>query len=261
MDIKHSASKTLRGGIAALICILSWNAGQCPAATKSYEYGNVVINSSGNVNAVPVIFRHWTHRGLYTCRLCHVDLEFSQVANGTGIMEEDNRNGMYCGACHNGKEAFGLESCTKCHPKDSGYADELEQQAKRNFQQFKKNMPPATYGNKIDWMKAEEDGIIKPKDFLPGISLKKEAVMANSRDEPRSPNLPGLPDIIFSHSKHVVWSGCGMCHPDTFALETDKTKMSMKEITQGKFCGRCHGTIAFALNDCSRCHSKSVTGQ
>lgn len=229
------------------------------ATPKSFEYGNVLMDQTTRGKpGGPVIFRHWTHRDKYTCRLCHVDLEFSQVPNETGVTESDNRSGMYCGACHNGKEAFAIESCTRCHSKNKQHEAEMEQEAKKNFRDFKKTMPPATYGNKIDWMKAESDGKISLKDTLPTISLGKDSTMVNRRDEPRSPSLPGLPDIIFSHAKHVVWSGCGMCHPDTFALETGKTEMSMKDITEGKFCGRCHGTIAFALNDCSRCHSKPL---
>lgn len=252
-------AKTFHAGVVFGLFISLCGTGIAFAAAKSHEYGNVLMSQPGKEStALPVTFRHWSHRGKYTCRLCHVDLEFSQLANGTGVMEEDNRNGMYCGACHNGKEAFALETCTRCHPKDKQHDEELAQQAKREFQALKKPLPPATYGNKIDWMKAEEDGIIKPKDFLQGISLRKNDKMVNSREEPRTPALPGLPNIIFSHAKHVVWNGCGMCHPDTFALESGKTPITMKAITEGKYCGRCHGTIAFALNDCTRCHSKPV---
>ena len=41
------------------------------------------------------------------------------------IHEDDNRNGLYCGSCHNGKEAFAPEAtsltgkkvsnCLRCH--------------------------------------------------------------------------------------------------------------------------------------------------
>lgn len=233
------------------------------AATKSHEFGNVVMHhtekSKTNI-ASAVTFRHWSHRDKYTCRLCHVDLEFSQFVNGTGVMEEDNRSGMYCGACHNKKEAFSIETCAKCHPKNKKHEEKMARQAKVNFRKFKKTMPGAGYGNKIDWMKAEDMGKIKLKDFLKGVSFNSNnQKMTNRRNEPLSPTLPGLPGIIFSHQKHVVWCGCGMCHPDTFALETGKTQMNMKEIVEGKYCGRCHSTIAFALNDCTRCHSKPVS--
>jgi c(7)-type cytochrome triheme protein len=231
------------------------------AAPKSHEYGNVIMHpAEPTKNGSNVTFKHWSHRGNYTCRLCHIDLEFSQIANDTGVLEEDNQAGMYCGACHNGQEAFSIDTCTNCHPKDKGAEKKMAREAKNKFRKFKKTMPPAGYGNKIDWMKAEKTGKIKPVDFLKGLSIKENtSKMVNRRNEPRSAKLPGLPDIIFSHSKHVIWAGCGMCHPDTFALETGKTQMTMDDITKGKFCGRCHGTVAFALNDCTRCHSKPVS--
>lgn len=229
------------------------------ASQKSHEYGDVVMGQSGKAGgSVAVTFRHWSHRAKFTCRLCHVDIEFAQEANETGVMEDDNRDGRYCGTCHNGKDAFSIEKCTQCHPRDSQAEKELNREAKKLFFKFKKGMPPAKYGNKIDWMKAEQEGKIAPKDFLPGVSFPDKDGMSNMRDEPRSPSLPGLPDIIFSHSKHVVWAGCGMCHPDRFALQTGKTNMNMKQIVDGEFCGRCHGTVAFPLNDCGRCHSKPV---
>ena len=73
-----------------------------------HEYGNVVLNKLSEKSAMrPVVFNHWLHRSKYSCRLCHEDLKFAMKANGTGITEEASRNGQYCGACHNGKEAFG----------------------------------------------------------------------------------------------------------------------------------------------------------
>ncbi len=43
----------------------------------THEYGDVVMGKASMEIGLPVIFRHWTHRDKYTCRLCHVDLEFS----------------------------------------------------------------------------------------------------------------------------------------------------------------------------------------
>ena len=250
-----------RTGLMICLTLVLFNpADKAGAAPKSHQYGDVEMGEYSKKNPVmPVTFRHWTHRDKYTCRLCHVDIEFSQYPGETGILEEDNRDGRYCGVCHNGKEAFAVKECSKCHPKDRNHNKEVERQAKKAFFKFKKSMPPSMYGNKIDWMKAESDGKINPKDSMPGVSFDQPNMIINRRDEPRSPKLPGLPDIIFSHSKHVVWNGCGMCHPESFAIETGKTEMTMKEIIAGEFCGRCHGTVAFPLNDCSRCHSKPVS--
>jgi c(7)-type cytochrome triheme protein len=230
------------------------------AVAKSHEYGDVEMSQAGqNKSVMPVIFRHWTHRDKYTCRLCHVDLEFAQVAGGTGILEEDNRDGRYCGTCHNGKLAFAVTSCARCHPKNQSEKKDLDRKAKEDFFKLKKILPPARYGNKIDWIMAENSEKIKLIDSLPGITMPQQNMVINRRDEPRTPSLPGLPGIVFSHSKHVVWSGCGMCHPEPYALEAGKTAMTMKEIISGKYCGRCHGTVAFPINDCSLCHSKPVT--
>lgn len=229
------------------------------AVQKSHEFGNVTLDKVvRDKGQMPVIFRHWTHRSKNSCRLCHVDIEFGMDGQ-TEITEEDNKEGRYCGVCHNGKEAFSVSECSKCHPKDDKDAKQQERAAKKEFFNFQKKMPRAIYGNKIDWNKAEEDGIVVVQDFIPGVTFKPEKMTSNLKDEPMSPRLAGLPDIIFSHQKHVAWAGCGMCHPDTFALEAGKTKMSMKEISAGKYCGICHGKVAFPLNDCSTCHSKPVS--
>jgi c(7)-type cytochrome triheme protein len=250
-----------RTGLTMLISLFLFApADDVAAAAKSHQYGDVEMGQFSKDNQVrPVTFRHWTHRDKYTCRLCHVDIEFSQIPGETGVLEEDNRDGRYCGVCHNGKDTFAVKECSKCHPKDKNHQKESIRQAKKSFFKFRKTMPPSMYGNKIDWMKAESEGKINPIDSLPGVSFDQGTMVINRRDEPRTPKLPGLPDIIFSHSKHVVWNGCGMCHPESFAIETGKTEMTMKEIIAGKFCGRCHGTVAFPINDCSRCHSKQVS--
>nr|MBF0221834.1 hypothetical protein [Desulfobulbaceae bacterium] len=226
---------------------------------KSHEYGEVVLDKMvKNKGQMPVVFRHWNHRAKHSCRLCHVDIEF-EMAGETEIMEEDNKDGRYCGTCHNGKESFDISECSKCHPKDTNDAKEKERRAKRAFFEFKKNMPNANYGNKIDWNQAEAAGTIVVKDYIEGVTFDSENKVSNLRDEPIAPKLPGLPGIIFSHKLHVAWNGCGMCHPEPFALETGKTEMSMKEITEGKFCGICHGSVAFPLNDCNNCHSTPVS--
>jgi c(7)-type cytochrome triheme protein len=67
-----------------------------------------------------------------------------------------------------------------------------------------------------------------------------------------------LPDIIFSHQKHVTWNGCGMCHPQPFELKNGTTDINMQQIIDGKLCGDCHGTVAFQINDCALCHSTTV---
>jgi len=35
-----------------------------------------------------------------------------------------------------------------------------------------------------------------------------------------------------------------------------QNNMTMSAIVEGKFCGRCHGKVAFPLADCNRCHTQ-----
>lgn len=130
------------------------------------EFGNVSMNNFSQANRTPiapVVFKHWLHRTKYTCRLCHVDIGFSMEANGTKVREADNQGGMYCGTCHNGKEAFGprgkseagkeVENCDRCHSAGK------EVEFKYVFAKVVAGFPRARFGNRVDWMAAEEKGL------------------------------------------------------------------------------------------------------
>lgn len=231
---------------------------------KPNEYGNVVINNYSEKNKIaPVVFKHWLHRSKYTCRLCHVDIGFAMKAGDTEITEEDNKNGLYCGACHNGDEAFAPEeekllsgrtekNCDRCHSLGK------EVDFKNDFYSFKKKFPRERFGNEIDWLKAEEEHLITLKDYLEGISIKRKK-LKEPDDFDIKAKVVTMPEIIFSHKKHAVWSGCELCHPDIFAgVKKGSVKYSMLDIFNGKYCGACHGSVAFPNNDCQRCHTKEV---
>ena len=231
--------------------------GQKKPVPKPHEYGNVLMNNFAQANKVaPVVFKHWLHRAKYTCRLCHIDLGFAMQAGRTGMKEEDNANGLYCGACHNGKEAFATtgkpaDSCDRCH------AAGKEKDPEKRFEQFVRRYPRSRFGNKVDWLKAEETGQIKLKDQLEGISIKRKALSIPA-DEQIKAAVQGMPDIIFSHSKHAVWNGCELCHPDIFGVKKGSTVYAMQDIFEGRFCGACHGKVAFSNMDCQLCHTKEV---
>lgn len=235
-----------------------------------FEYGRVIINNnSSKIGLAPVEFDHWLHRDKFTCRLCHVDIGFSMKTGGTQIKAADNIRGYFCGACHNGKREFGGRTifaacsteftkddvkarCERCHV--TGKSQKKEDA----FYKFIEKMPKERFGNGINWEKAEEDGLIKPVDFLDGISLKKKS-LTMQKEFSLSAKTEGIPDIIFSHKKHTVWNGCEVCHPDLFiGIKKGTTKYSMPEIFEGKYCGACHATVAFPVTDCQRCHTKPV---
>jgi c(7)-type cytochrome triheme protein len=82
-------------------------------------YGDVLIRrATATGTARAVTFSHWSHRLRYTCRVCHLELDFAMVRNTTEITEAANRAGEYCGACHDGRTAFACSSeagCAGCH--------------------------------------------------------------------------------------------------------------------------------------------------
>lgn len=214
------------------------------------EFGNILINRNSEKNGVkPTTFSHWIHRQRYTCRVCHFELEFNMELNTTEITESQNRSGMYCGAsgCHDGKTAFGHEDkgdCEKCHNGDKGYK-------KERFSELSK-LPKTRFGNGIDWVKAMEGGMIKPKDYL---TIKpSEGITFDKKISPDI-KMAFIPPSIFPHKPHVEWLDCNNCHPYIFNIKEKTTKgFSMAEILKRRFCGVCHLTVAFPMDDCKRCH-------
>lgn len=234
-----------------------------------HEYGNIIINNfSEKAGRAPVEFSHWLHRGMFTCRLCHVDIAFAMKAGATNIRAADNKKGYYCGACHDGKQANNgkriFESCNLTYTQEEAKKCDRCHSVGRNvrkehdFDVFAAKLPKERFGNGINWEKAEEDGLIKPVDFLDKASIKRTA-MKEQDDFTLASRVQGMPDIIFSHKKHTVWNGCEVCHPEIFVgVKKGATKYSMVEIFDGKYCGVCHIKVAFPLTDCQRCHTKPV---
>ncbi len=234
-----------------------------------YEYGRVIINNhSDHIELAPVVFEHWIHRSKFTCRVCHVDVGFAMKAGGTGIRAIDNARGYYCGTCHNGKtidegkpvfqacaDRATIEDskrCDRCHSLGKSVASDFD------FFKFSERLPKERFGNGLDWEKAEELGLIHPVSALDGVSISRNA-LAVQKDFPLNPKVEGMPDIIFSHTKHTVWNGCELCHPEIFmGVKRGATRYTMVDNFQGRSCGVCHTTVAFPLTDCQRCHSKPV---
>jgi len=233
------------------------------------EYGRVIIrNYTQGRGLAPVVFDHWLHRSMFTCRLCHVDIGFAMKAGATNITAATNMQGFHCGACHDGKKIIkgrvifascmkelpseGAERCDRCHSLGKKVAKEYE------FSAFTKKMPKAFLGNGIDWEEAENKGIIKPLDVLEGVSMQRSPLKAQ-QDFSIPIRATWIGEVIFSHKKHSNWNGCEVCHPEIFpSVQKGGTKYSMFDIMDGQYCGACHDKVAFPLQDCSRCHTKPV---
>jgi c(7)-type cytochrome triheme protein len=232
-------------------------------------YGRVIIrNYSAGAGLAPVVFDHWVHRARYTCRLCHVDVGFAMQAGASGIDAATNAQGYYCGACHDGERTYGFmpifkacsedpsegepERCVRCHSKGKSVKKE------HDYEAFAEKMPLLSPGNFIDWEAAEAKGLIRPVDFLEGISIKRDPLEAQE-DFSIVSKVDWMTDVIFSHKKHAVWNGCELCHPEIFASTKKGTaKYTMFHIARGEYCGVCHTKVAFNYMLCNKCHEEPV---
>ncbi len=253
----------------ALIILLSAEAAVPWVMRDPSEYGSVTIRNFSRRAGLPSVqFEHWLHRALYTCRLCHVDIGFAMEQNGTKITADTNAKGYYCGACHNGTRLYGEKKifsscspsttpeerarCSRCHFSANKVQREYD------YASFTGTFPKSGLGNYVDWEQAEVRGLIHPVDDLPGISIKRQALTAQ-KDFSITSKSTWMPDIIFSHKKHILWNGCEVCHPDIFPSSKKGTvKYTMLDIASGQYCGLCHDRVAFPLNNCEKCHIAPV---
>ncbi len=111
-------------------------------------------------------------------------------------------------------------------------------------------LPKDKYGL-IDWVTLVKKKMIKPRpsldpnfDEMPPLDMN---VLIESKSD-------FVNNVVFPHWIHTYWLRCDVCHPKIFIPAKGQNNMSMIGISRGKWCGRCHGKIAFPLTDCMRCH-------
>ena len=213
-----------------------------PAQAAPEEYGDVLISRRTETSrTVPVIFSHWVHRTGYTCRVCHVELEFFCSGGSMG--------GKYCETCHDGTTAFGpseqgKESCDRCH-------NATAKPNRKKFSALQRKLPSSEYGNEIDWVKALKKGAIDPQSSIDG---SRQVIRIDKTLRLRA-EMSGISESVFPHGIHEAWLDCSNCHPELFTIKKKSTQnFSMDRIVRGEFCGVCHLKIAFPLNDCRKCH-------
>ncbi len=233
-----------------------------PPPPQPSDYGKVVLDAfSSAAGMQPVVFDHWLHRSKFTCRLCHVDVGFAMKAKETGIRAATNRQGFHCGACHDGRRVVEGKTifascsddrtdkqCARCHsPRDMSTR-------KYEYRSFTAHFPKSYYG--VNWEEAESAKLIHPIDFLEGVSIKRPP-MQSRKDFSMKAGYSWVKPILFSHEKHSIWNGCEVCHPDIFpTAKRGSARYSMFANIGGRYCGACHGKVAFPLNNCSMCHPR-----
>lgn len=215
----------------------------------------------------PTKFSHKSHLAKSAdCGLCHPSL-FAAGSNKHFSMK-DMEKGRSCGACHNGKKAFGVNNCAKCHP-----VKEIT---------FKvKETGPTNFSHKVH-LKVPDCAKCHPKLYSPNQKNARVGMTAmekgkscgachNAKQAFALTECSGCHptkeitfiekdagNVNFSHKNHTGLYKCGECHTKFFNTTRSKTKVSMKEMESGKSCGACHdGNTAFSVatdKDCDKCH-------
>lgn len=111
-------------------------------------------------------------------------------------------------------------------------------------------LPSDSAGNKVDWIRAFQDGYIQPRSGLRGdkpVKLLDSDILLNDTGS--------LPRVLFPHKQHTMWLDCTNCHEKIFKSKAGATPITMTKILDGQYCGVCHGAVSFPLTECNRCHS------
>ena len=115
---------------------------------------------------------------------------------------------------------------------------------------------PKALGGGADWVRALRFGQIAPRETLWGLPRQADALGEAPKDGIVFPNTRYMPFAVFPHAPHVEWLACSNCHDALFPRQKTGRLQGMTAIFEGKSCGVCHGTVAFAPEgSCYRCHS------
>lgn len=220
----------------------------------------------------PVIYPHWIHRSFFRCKACHVEI-FIKKRGSNGISQAKIQEGRQCGACHNGKISFNAaaeENCGRCHLYGKPESKPLIDLSYYNPNKFKEiasrvgaewnseNLPggklPLDKQGFINWIELDRVKAFNPLTVLPGKPDADEGIRDTTILFETS--IAFLKGVLFSHKIHSTWLKCSLCHPEIFKPELGATRVKMIEIKEGKSCGSCHGSVAFAVSDCLRCHNQ-----
>lgn len=234
----------------------------------SYAYGiNIKNVTFKTANFGKVIFNHNTHfdqEGIKNnCRTCHNAI-FNLRKKASYTMA-DMGKGKSCGACHNGKRAFDIKDCAKCHQ-----AGDVTLKVKETG--------PVTFGHSKHTA-AYKCGICHPGLYQVGshktvsMALMEKgkscgschtgkAAFAVSECQKCHPvkdidfTVKDAGNVKFSHELHTGMFKCSDCHVKLYLPSTGNKRKTMADMEAGQSCGACHdANSAFTVKEnCEKCH-------
>jgi c(7)-type cytochrome triheme protein len=215
-----------------------------------------------------VVFSHDYHlqqTGLTNnCRACH-DAIFN-MRKKTRVSMAKMAKGSSCGACHDGRQAFALDNCVKCHPArelqfETGSIGRVAFSHKSHLEQHKcAQCHPSPFQAGRSKARVSMQAMAKGKSCGACHNGKQAFALADCvKCHPVQELLfveKSTGNVVFSHKSHLELNKCGACHPVPYKAMHSKVRVSMQAMENGKSCGACHdGKTAFSVKDkCEACH-------
>jgi c(7)-type cytochrome triheme protein len=114
-------------------------------------------------------------------------------------------------------------------------------------------LPKSTAGNFVDWSRALSSVALNPRYDINDPARSPIVLDLNIVREVKG----SMPNVVYPHKQHTEWLDCANCHPAIFIPLKGANQISMASILLGEKCGVCHGSVAFPVSDCRRCHSQA----
>ncbi len=114
------------------------------------------------------------------------------------------------------------------------------------------DLPKSTAGNYINWSRALSEEHLQPRYNMDNPTQGPIVLDLNIVREVKG----SMPNVVYPHKQHTEWLDCANCHPAIFIPLKGANQISMASILMGEKCGVCHGTVAFPVSECRRCHSQ-----
>jgi c(7)-type cytochrome triheme protein len=121
-SFKRMCSQVKKSGIIKIraILLITVIAGMLILALISILHASGLVDLTYKGKTLgDVVFKHSTHAVAQKllCKDCHIGI-FQMKQGTSGITNEANTKGEYCGKCHNGERAFSVKTeseCSRCH--------------------------------------------------------------------------------------------------------------------------------------------------
>lgn len=215
-------------------------------------------------DAGTVTFNHTRHRDELSCGQCHNGIISAGTASRRFTMGEMDK-GKSCGACHDGKTAFSVGSCSKCHPvKEVLFSDDARFNHDKHLAAYTcsdchSKLFKAGPDNKRFTMAQMEKGAScgSCHDGSTVFSVKGNCDKCHNSTVDVVFKVRETGATIFSHNVHKGMFKCVECHNQIFKAGKESRRATMADMEKGSSCGTCHdGTGAFGVkSDCQKCHT------